>query len=148
MCSAFCCVISTLSGCSQEWHLTVLNADADRPQFCISTGPDCSGRGIELDKIVLQEVDQAGVSVRDVWTIDGHSNDPADYRVMRLKYGIAPQGWVERQPASRLMNWVYYGVNERFYFCRDARGEYRVFEREEFFRILRTPSEGRPPPCR
>lgn len=123
-----------LVGCEKHWSFSVLKKDENKPQFCLSSGPKCSGDGIQLNTIVFQEVDKKGVSGRKIWMIEAHSNNAADYQIKTLTYGVTPSGWVERHPAEKLVANVYYSVNEEFYLMGDEHNDYVILTRDEFFR--------------
>lgn len=64
--------------------------------------------------------------------IEGHSNNANDYNIKTLTYGVVPPGWLQRHPPEKMLDDVYYSVNEEFYFMRDLQGKFRVLSRKEF----------------
>jgi hypothetical protein len=122
-----------VAGCTQKWFLIVERADDFGPTFCLSHHSICDDTGIQINMISVRRVALGGGTISTAWLLQGQSNNPADYLVHELKYGVVPRGWNQLSPATPIEAGAYYSLNDEFYFTRDVENRYSVFTRSEFF---------------
>lgn len=129
-------------GCTRKWFLSIDDMAGGRLNLCFSSGPQCSGDGVQFNSLEFAEVDRTGTKVRTVWLIQGSSDKPQNYVIKHLVYGTVPSGWVEIKHAEPIRDNTFYSVDETYYVVRHADGKLLVFGREEFFKrgsLLREP---------
>lgn len=100
-----------LSGCQQTGYFTITGLDSElRPRFCVSEEPGCSGMGVNLECVAVEEVPVAGTDEkrRMVWAIHATTDEP----LRLLVYGGTPPGWVQDIPPDRLRVGPTYEVGQ------------------------------------
>jgi hypothetical protein len=123
-----------LSSCERDWHVAIAGFDGDNPEFCVSRSAECTGSGVQLTLMDIDEVDDHGNRLSVAGSIQAHSNEQQDYIIRRVVYGAVPKGWLQYQQPAPLHEESYYSINGEFYFRAVGRRIPHVYTREEFFK--------------
>ena len=117
-----------LSSCTRPEDIRIIGENNGNPIFCFSSNGKCLEKGLQLTSITILEVDSAGHSFQQVWSIQGRSNNPSDYKISCLEYGKIPTGWVEYVPPKIIKEGILYSINDRFLFKKED-GVYSIYNR-------------------
>lgn len=121
----FCSVVFfsiLLLGCEREWHFSITGFESQStPKFCVSTEPNCSGKGVGLGGFAVVEVPAPGSNERPrtVWGITPISNE----LLHQFVYGVTPVGWKQDIPPQPLQIGHIYEVGFYQFRLRDNNGK-------------------------
>lgn len=111
------CVAASLEACERVWYLDVVDStDVAHPVLCLSMKPHCSGGGVDMAILKVDEIEASGRFIRSVWTIQTTSNNPLQF----VKFGTVPNGWALVTPAISLESGRYYRIENHVFMCKIA----------------------------
>jgi hypothetical protein len=83
-----------LSGCAQDWQLSIVSASNGRPEFGFSRDSRCPGRPVYLASIDVARVDASRHPVETLWAIEKVPDGSYARVPDRIVYGQVSAGWL------------------------------------------------------
>lgn len=123
-------LFALLAGCEKNESISIVGDNNGNPIFCFSSSNICKNKGVQVNiGITIYELDESGKRNKLMWSIYCNSKKSSDYIIDRVEYSTLPKGWVESEPAKKIIENKIYSINYRVFFYK-SKGIYYYYGRD------------------